>query len=58
MTPGQEIVFIGVRIDRDGLEAPLRDALLTDDELACGEQAWLRYPDPLPAWSVTHVHAP
>ncbi|OBC04511.1 cobalamin biosynthesis protein CobW [Mycobacterium sp. 852013-50091_SCH5140682] len=58
VTPGQEIVFIGVRIDRDGLEALLRDALLTDDELASGEQAWLRYPDPLPEWNVTHVHAP
>ncbi|WP_018603660.1 GTP-binding protein [Mycobacterium sp. 155] len=54
----QEIVFIGIRIDRDGLDALLRGALLTDDELALGEQAWLRYPDPLPEWSVTHVHAP
>ena len=49
-------MFIGIRIDRDGLDALLRDALLTDDELAMGAQAWLRYPDPLPEWSVTHVH--
>ncbi|GAS87693.1 GTP-binding protein [Mycolicibacterium brisbanense] len=58
LAPSQEIVFIGIRIDRDGLQALLRNALLTDDELASGEQAWLRYPDPLPEWSVTHVHAP
>ena len=55
--PSQEIVFIGIRIDRDRLDAQLRSALLTDAELAAGEQAWLRYPDPLPAWNVTHSHS-
>ncbi|OMC27879.1 cobalamin biosynthesis protein CobW [Mycobacterium sp. GA-1841] len=54
--PGQEIVFIGIRIDRPALDALLRAALLTDDELAEGDQAWARYADPLPAWNVTHVH--
>ncbi|OBB11313.1 cobalamin biosynthesis protein CobW [Mycolicibacterium setense] len=54
--PGQEIVFIGIRIDREAVDTLLRSALLTDAELAEGEQAWQRYPDPLPAWSVTHAH--
>jgi G3E family GTPase len=54
--PGQEIVFIGIRIDREGLDALLRGALLTDAELAEGEQAWVSYPDPLPAWNITHAH--
>lgn len=54
--PGQEIVFIGIRIDRQAVDALLRSALLTDAELAEGEQAWQRYPDPLPAWNVTHAH--
>lgn len=54
--PGQEIVFIGIRIDREGVDRMLRRALLTDAELAEGEQAWQRYPDPLPAWNITHAH--
>ena len=56
ITPGQEIVFIGVRIDRDHLAALLRSALLTDDEVAEGEQAWIGYPDPLPAWNLAQAH--
>lgn len=57
IAPSQEIVFIGIRIDRNGLDALLRDALLTDAEMSAGEQAWLCYPDPLPEWNVTHVHS-
>ncbi|MGJ6121878.1 GTP-binding protein [Mycolicibacterium sp. Y3] len=56
IAPGQEIVFIGVRIDRDRIDALLREALLTDAELRVGEQHWTRFPDPLPAWGVTHTH--
>jgi G3E family GTPase len=56
VTPGQEIVFIGVRIDRGRIGELLDSALLTDDEVAAGERSWLRYPDPLPAWGVTHTH--
>ncbi|MDX1871178.1 GTP-binding protein [Mycolicibacterium sp. 120266] len=56
VTPGQEIVFIGVRLDRDRIGGLLDSALLTDDEVAAGEQSWLHFPDPLPAWGVTHTH--
>ncbi len=56
LKPSQEIVFIGVRIDRDKLTGLLESALLTDQEIAQGEQAWQTYPDPLPAWGVTHSH--
>ncbi|WP_066902453.1 GTP-binding protein [Mycolicibacterium houstonense] len=55
--PGQEIVFIGIRIDRESLDGLLRAALLTDDELAEGAAAWVGYPDPLPEWNVTHAHS-
>ncbi|WP_176561996.1 GTP-binding protein [Mycolicibacterium palauense] len=55
--PGQEIVFIGVRIDRAAITAQLESALLTDDELVIGEQHWQRFPDPLPAWGATHTHS-
>lgn len=57
IAPGQEIVFIGVRLNQEALSGALTSALLTDAEVADGEQAWLRYPDPLPAWNVTHSHA-
>lgn len=57
IAPGQEIVFIGVKLDRDKVRRLLEDALLTDAELAEGEQIWTEYADPLPAWGVTHSHA-
>lgn len=56
LQPSQEIVFIGVRIDKGKLTRLLEWALLTDDEMAHGERGWLTYPDPLPAWGVTHSH--
>ena len=57
LEPSQEIVFIGLRLDRDKLTGLLESALLTDAEVAAGEGAWLAYPDPLPAWGITHSHA-
>ena len=57
ITPGQEIVFIGIKLDRDKVNRLLDDALLTDDEVAAGERAWLHYPDPLPTWGVTQQHS-
>ncbi|OBB22600.1 cobalamin biosynthesis protein CobW [Mycolicibacterium peregrinum] len=56
IAPGQEIVFIGIKLDRDKVHRLLDGALLTDAELAEGQQAWVGYPDPLPAWNVTHSH--
>lgn len=55
--PGQEIVLIGVRLDRETLRAQLTDALLTDAEFAAGPDAWRRLPDPFPAWDAVHEHA-
>lgn len=56
IAPGQEIVFIGIKLDRDKIHRLLDGALLTDAELAEGERVWAGYPDPLPAWNVTHAH--
>ncbi|WP_328360190.1 GTP-binding protein [Mycobacterium sp. NBC_00419] len=56
LEPGQEIVFIGVRLDHDEVHALLGSALLTDAELSAGEAAWTTYPDPLPGWGITHSH--
>jgi G3E family GTPase len=46
----QEIVFIGIHIDRAAIEAALDGALLTTDEISLGPKAWQRFDDPLPAW--------
>ncbi|MEV0295676.1 GTP-binding protein [Nocardia sp. NPDC050710] len=54
---GQEIVFIGVRLDGDHVRALLDAALLTDAEFAAGPTEWSAYPDPFPAWGDLHEHA-
>lgn len=56
ITPGQEIVFIGVRLDRPHVRQLLEWAVLTDDEVAAGAGVWRRYKDPLPEWGMTHSH--
>ena len=57
IAPGQEIVFIGVKLDRERVQELLTGALLTDMELSAGEEAWVSFDDPLPAWGVTHSHS-
>ncbi len=46
----QEIVFIGVEMDREALEAKLDTALVTDTEMAAGPEHWRQFEDPLPSW--------
>lgn len=48
---GQDLAFIGIRLDRDGLVAALDEAALTDQELAAGPAAWTAFPDPFPVWA-------
>ncbi|GAA3464519.1 GTP-binding protein [Saccharothrix longispora] len=55
-TARQELVFIGVGLDRDEPRRRLDPALLTDDELAGGPTAWRRFDDPLPAWDDLDAH--
>lgn len=50
---GQELVFIGQRIDRAAIERQLRAALLTDREMALGVEGWQRFDDPLEPWIET-----
>jgi len=45
----QEIVFIGMGIDRPAMEARLQAALLTDAEMEEGIEAWSRYDNPFSA---------
>ena len=46
----QEIVFIGLDMDRPVIESQLEDCLLTDEELRLGPAVWESYEDPLPAF--------
>lgn len=56
-TPGQELVFIGVKLDSDRLRRDFDQALLTDAEFAAGSAEWVTYPDPFPTWADVHAHA-
>jgi G3E family GTPase len=46
----QELVVIGIDVDRTWFEQRMHDCLLTDDELAWGQAAWTALPDPFGAW--------
>jgi G3E family GTPase len=46
----QELVFIGMDMDKAAITAGLDACLLTDAEMKEGERAWARYPDPFPEW--------
>lgn len=46
----QELVFIGVGMDKAEIIARLEEALLTPDEMAQGESVWETYIDPFPDW--------
>ena len=42
----QELVYIGINLDREAIEAALLASLLTDQELAQGPTSWRNLPDP------------
>lgn len=46
----QELVFIGIDMDKAQLISRLEEALLTPEEMAVGEVAWEQYFDPFPEW--------
>jgi G3E family GTPase len=51
----QELAFLGADLDEERLRELLDAALLSEDELALGPDAWARWEDPFPDWS---GHAP
>ena len=46
----QELVVVTDQATPEEVNAALGGALLTDEELADGREAWLRYPDPFGEW--------
>lgn len=47
----QELVIIGIEMDRDRITAALDACLLTAAEMAAGPEAWRSLPDPFPRWA-------
>jgi len=54
----QQLVFIGLDMDREEIEAKLNSCLLNDVEIAQGPDTWLGYDDPLaegiPEWELSN----
>jgi G3E family GTPase len=46
----QEIVFIGIDMDKEAIKKQLDDCLLTDDEWKLGVVGWRTFNDPFPEW--------
>lgn len=46
----QELVIIGIDMNREEITAGFDDCLLTTTELDLGIEAWKQLPDPFPAW--------
>lgn len=46
----QELVFIGIDMNKDAISAGLNECLLTDAEWELGIDGWRALPDPLPEW--------
>lgn len=47
----QEMVFIGIGLDKENLISQLNGCLLTDAEMNQGVDAWLKFEDPFPRWA-------
>lgn len=48
----QEIVIIGMQMDKSSIENGFNACLLTDAEIAMGMEAWRSLTDPFPKWAV------
>jgi G3E family GTPase len=46
----QELVFIGINMDRSGLELKLNECMLNDEEMKLGDEGWKKFEDPFPKW--------
>ena len=51
----QELVFIGQNMDEQKAIAELNACLLTDQELAAGENVWRDYKDEFPVWFLDEI---
>lgn len=49
----QELVIIGMAMDKANITKQFDACLLTDDEIALGMDAWKSFNDPFPKWAIT-----
>ncbi|NBU99027.1 MAG: GTP-binding protein [Spirochaetia bacterium] len=49
----QEIVLIGINMDKEDLRNRLDSCLLTDSEMKMGEKKWKKFSDPFPVWKLS-----
>lgn len=49
----QELVFIGIDMNRSKIESMLDACLLSDEELSGGEEKWKHFADPFPLWMLS-----
>ena len=54
----QELVFIGIEMPQEAIEAELDGCLLTDAEMASGASGWASLDDPLPGWMAAEEDGP
>lgn len=54
----QEMVFIGVGLDHQGIEQSLNAALLTDGEMTLGPEGWKSFDDPFAEWEEADTATP
>ena len=52
----QSFALMAMNVSQDTLLDRLDGCLLTDDEMAGGEQTWGAFPDPFPSWAHAHIH--
>ena len=52
----QSFAVMALNVSQETLQNQLDSCLLTDDEMAGGEQAWGAFTDPFPSWAHAHVH--
>jgi G3E family GTPase len=52
----QELVLIGINMNQRELTTMLDDCLLTESELALGEEAWKHFEDPFSPWLLQGSH--
>jgi G3E family GTPase len=54
----QELVFIGMKMDKDWMLSELQKCLLTDEELKLGPEGWQDFLDPFPEWKIQEDEMP
>ena len=50
----QEIVLIGINMDKKNLTKMLDDCLVTNEQMQLGKISWKKFKDPFPEWKTNN----